>query len=391
MSEDRQLALGKAKIGLMTKPNSTFITTVLFSLRHIWDDKCPSAGVDGINLYLNPTWFMSLSHEQRQGLLAHEAWHVCFQHMLRVGDRDFELWNKAGDHVINLMLKKAQLELPPNGLWDRRFEGMATDEVYEILKAEHNPNSNGDGFCPDLIAPKDDTPGDSQNGDGSGQNPQQQMTREQIENEVMNTLLKAATQSRISGDAAGTVPGDIQAAMEKLLNPKLPWNVLLSNYLHSMDKEDYSFRKPNRRFLPDFIMPSLYSESLDKIACAMDISCSVSDNEFTAYRTELNHIKQSMNPKRMDVLAFDTRIHETYELGQDEDVSKVVFHGRGGTNLKPVFDYYEKKPPTVLIVFSDLECAPITQDPGYPVIWVAVNNPKAVVHFGKLIMYETPR
>lgn len=371
-------AMDRAKIGLMSEPNCTFITTVLFSLQASWDDLIPTACTNGFFLKINPDWFMGLTERARIGLLAHEAWHVAFQHMLRLHDRDPRVFNEACDHVINLMLLDVGMELPPNGLHDKQFKGMSSEEVYDILI--QNPQQQQPNFSMDIEGPGD---GDAAEGD--------KPTKEEMENQIVNTLVKARTQSQMSSDKAGSIPGEIEVALDKLLNPKLPWNVLLQNYLHSMDKEDYSFRRPNRRYMPDYHLPSLYSESLDCIAAAFDISGSVTDNEFTAYRTELNHVKQSMNPKRLDVLAFDTRIQDVYELGQDEDVSKVTFHGRGGTDLRPVFAHYEKKPPTVLIIFSDLHCAKIEKDPGYPVIWICVNNPRGEVNFGKLIHYETPK
>ena len=66
-------------------------------------------------------------------------------------------------------------------------------------------------------------------------------------------------------------------------------------------------------------------------------------------------------------------------------IDTVSFSGWGGTNLTPVFEHYDKNKPTVLVVFSDLFCAPIIEDPGYPVIWACFGNPNAEVNFGQLI------
>ena len=34
---DQQRSLNKAKVKIMTKPNTVFLSTVLFSIRHHWD------------------------------------------------------------------------------------------------------------------------------------------------------------------------------------------------------------------------------------------------------------------------------------------------------------------------------------------------------------------
>ena len=45
-----QRALDKAKIALMSKPDSTSFTTVCFSLKHVWDDTITTAATNGTHL-----------------------------------------------------------------------------------------------------------------------------------------------------------------------------------------------------------------------------------------------------------------------------------------------------------------------------------------------------
>lgn len=368
---DLHRALSKAKIGLMTKQNSTFITTILFSLKQSWSTTVPTAATNGLYLLINADWFMGLTPPQRIGLLAHEAWHVAFQHMLRQGNRLPDLFNQAADHVINLMLLDKSYELPAGGLWDKKYTGMSTEQVYDLLEKQP-PSSGNQGSMPgDIHIDPTATP-------------EQTAAQEQ---KILDTIVRASTQSKLNGDEAGTIPGEIEVALDRLLNPKLPWHRILSNYMHALGAEDYSFRKPNRRYLPDFYLPGLYSEGLDNIACAFDVSGSVSDEEFAVEATEVDHIKQVLNPEWVHLVEFDTRIQGIHKLGRDDHVRDISFHGRGGTNLAPVFDHFNKKEnrPKVLIVFSDLCCKAITQKPTYPVIWICINNPKAQVNFGKLI------
>ena len=74
--------------------------------------------------------------------MAHECWHVAFQHLSRRNDRDPVLWNVAGDYVINHMLMKAGFQIPTGGLIDAQYdEKWSTDQVYDHLKKEnHTPN-----------------------------------------------------------------------------------------------------------------------------------------------------------------------------------------------------------------------------------------------------------
>jgi predicted metal-dependent peptidase len=80
-------ALDKAKIALIMHKNSVFLSTIIFSLKHIEDYAIHTACTNGIELRVNPTWFLGLTPKQQLGLLAHEAWHIAFDHITRAGDR----------------------------------------------------------------------------------------------------------------------------------------------------------------------------------------------------------------------------------------------------------------------------------------------------------------
>lgn len=390
--DDAQLtsAFNRAKISLMTKKNSVFITTILFSLKHKWEESIDTADVDGVNLRINPQWFMDMPAEARIGLLAHEAWHVAFSHMLRAGHREPGRWNEACDYVINNMLRKAGYQLPEGGLWNSDYDEMSSEQVYDILEKKPDRPKNK---MPDLV-PADGNQGASKPDPSQGNSDKaKQEAIAAVENAVTDALIKATTQSKMSGDSPGTVPGDIAVALDNLLHPKLPWEVILAQYLNSMEKTDYSWSKFNKRFLPEFYLPTLWSESLGHIAWAIDTSCSVTDHQFKVMANEMENVQQRMGPEMMTICDFDTQIHEIYELHPGDSVLDIDFHGRGGTALEPVFEHYNKpeNKPQVLIVMSDMYVRniPLEDKPDYPVIWICIDNPNCQVEFGKLIHMET--
>lgn len=374
INEELERKFNKAKIKLMGEKNSVFLSTILFSLQHIWTEEIPTAATDGARLLLNPTWIETMSKDELVGLLAHESWHVAFNHIFRQGDRDHARFNKAADHVINLMILESGGKLPEGGLHDPQYKGMSTEQVYNLLPEEPKEPESSDGWGGDDIIKPD-----------AGDSPSQRKAKE---NAVEDIIVRAATQAKMAKEA-GSIPGDIQRELDKLLNPKLDWRTILQNYMSAFAKDDYSYRKPNRRFFPDHFLPSAYSEAIGEIAFAVDTSGSVSDRQFQAFLTEMNSVKERLDPEIMTVIDFDTRINNVISLSRDQDISSVTFSGGGGTNLTPVFEHYAKKPPVVLVVFSDLYCIEIEQDPGYPVIWAVVDNPNAKVNFGQKFDYDT--
>ena len=349
----------KAKVAMMSRPSSTFLSTILFSLDFSWNTDIPTACTDGLRLFINPNWYADMSDDARVGLLAHEAWHVAFNHIVRGKDLDKQRYNKAADYVINNMLLDQKYELPENGLWDPIYKDMSTEQVYALLPVS-DPSDPYD--CDISVA----------NGDID-------------ETAIETIIMKAAMQSAANGDKAGTIPGEIEIFIKNKTNPILPWNVILQNYMSAYAKDDYSYKIPNRKYFPELYLPSMYSESITNIAVAIDTSGSVRDEEFDAFLSEVEDIRINLKPVLTTLIGFDTRINTEILLTESDSIEDIKFTGRGGTSLSPVFNYFETKPPTVLIVFSDLDCSKITKEPDYDVIWVCVNNPNATVDFGSLI------
>ena len=63
---------------------------------------------------------------------------------------------------------------------------------------------------------------------------------------------------------------------------------------------------------------------------------------------------------------------EVYRQGDCIESMEVV--GRGGTYLEPVLEVIQEAQPTVVVIFSDLECLPM-EDPKIPVIWITKETP----------------
>lgn len=388
MTMTKEKALDRAKIGLLQVKNSTFISTILFNLKFSWDASIPTACTNGLDLRINPDFFMPLGPEERVFLLAHEAWHVAFQHMLRLNkekEDNFGVWNQATDHYINIMLINSGYKMIKGGLASHEYHDQqvwSSDKIFRDLMDD--PNKQDPNFEPDF--------GTSNTGDQPTDKDGNKMSQDAVQRKIEDIVVKASVQSKMAGDTPGTIPGDIEILLDALLNPKLPWNVILQNYMNSYAKEDFSWRKPNRRTLSqDIYLPSLYSESLGHIAVAVDTSCSVTDEQFQAFRTEIVNIQSQYQPETLTVCDFDTKIHHIHKLCKGEDASGINFSGRGGTNMHPVFEHYNKpeNKPKVLIMFSDMECSPITDKPEYDVIWVRLpTNYGFKPDFGQVIDFE---
>lgn len=363
-------ALDKAKIELISSVNSAFISTVCFSMKCLWRDDIPTAATNGKSIWFNPYAYLKLTPGQQLSRLLHETWHPALLHLDRVGDRDPRKWNAACDYFINLMLTDAGYEKIETWLWDPQYRGMSADDIYKAL-----PDPPAGGGWPesdedDLEPPKDEP------------------ERVELQFHMDQVLIRAAVQSKMMGDVPGTIPGSIQTYLDKLLNPILPWNRILLKYMHGLSKTDYSWKKPNRRFMPDYHLPSLYSNSLDEIAAFCDISGSVSDEDFTQTISETHAIIRQFRPRLIHFGMFDTRIVSVTPVKTVKALLETEFHGRGGTIIRPVIEWIKENKPKLTLIFSDGGFRHFEEDPGYPIIWLVHNNPNWTAPYGKVIHYD---
>ena len=99
-------------------------------------DRIPTAAVDGRRMFINVNFVAKLNDDELMFLIAHEVMHCVFEHMIRRGDRRPDVWNMAGDYVINQILVDerigTQIKAVPI-LLDNKYRGMASEEVYDDL------------------------------------------------------------------------------------------------------------------------------------------------------------------------------------------------------------------------------------------------------------------
>ena len=340
-----------AKIQLMSK--SVFLSTICLRLKHKITTIIPTAATDGLNILYNPDFIKDMPTEELTGLMAHEVWHVAYQHLTRLGGRDKVLWNVAGDYVINYMLVKADFRLPKEGLYDEQYANMTTEKVYDLI---YDSSKDYSDFAPDLL----------ESGEGTGD----AIGGKELTAQLTSIIVQAQTQSMMANKAQGEIPGEISRMIDNLINPKLDWRQLLSRYLSDRTNTDYSWRRPNKRYMPNHYLPSLYSETIGNVVIAIDTSGSVTDEEIKELLTEVESIRETYHPKTLTIIDCDYKIHAVHEINDYTDILSLPFTGGGGTAIEPVINYCNTNPPAVLIYFTDLYADDITEEVPYDILWV---------------------
>lgn len=149
--------------------------SVLIRTEVIWTDALPTAGTDGVYVYVNPSFFRGLgSDSQRAFLLAHEVSHIILRHPIRgkmYTDRgcfrggkrwDAGLYNVAADYIINSDCIAMGLEPIPEGCYSDAYgRNDIADNVYaDLLRDSDDQDGDDQG--------DDDQDSDDQDGDDQG-------------------------------------------------------------------------------------------------------------------------------------------------------------------------------------------------------------------------------
>lgn len=392
-----ELAMVHAKIAFMQDPKAMFLYNVCFHMMFEWDTEVSTACVDGYTMTFNPDFFMLLKHEMRITLIAHEGGHVVRDHITRCGSRDHKLYNDAGDYVINQELKDAgymPIEWTEDGvkctwLQDDRFKGMTTEQVYDILYTETPPKKGGGG------AGNGDQPGQKNiwgdikhpegKADATGKG---KPTPAEVKQHIDEIIVSAAMAARMGGNP-GSIPGDVQLYLDSLLKPKLPMAVYLRKFFQAVQKNDYTWQRPNRRHMPIYL-PSMRSEALSHMAFAFDMSCSVRDSDIKRYVSEMVGVLRNMKPDKITLILFDTSVRSVTVIKSVQDLMNVKLIGRGGTHVGELLDWAAKNNPTALCVFTDGEFHDYGfKKPACPILWMIHNKRhKFVWKYGTVIPFE---
>ena len=346
-----------AKTAAFLHKDAAFLAPLLCQLNVMWSEDTETACVDGINFKINPKFFKSLNKNEKKGLILHELWHIARLHIIREGDRDHYRWNLATDYIINNDLIADGYVLP-KGCLKGKFYKMSEEEAYDALPENPEIELN----MPDLV---------------KSEGKQESNASAQIL--AVSAALQQAKQAGYSSQG-------IEELLKNLTAPVLDWRKLLENWFQDLVPDDYTWRRPNKRF-QNIYLPSIASNEnrLSHIMFFLDTSGSISKEQLQQFNSEIAYIKQEYNPELLTLVEFDYRVQKITEIREEDSPKFLKVHGRGGTSYAEVADLIEKKNPLCAVIFTDL-CAEPMRKPkaSSKILWVISDN-KENAPFGKSI------
>lgn len=362
--------VSRAKLEIMTDKQAKFFMTFISHYPPVWNTQIPTANITGRTMYVNPTWFMTLSPLEAAGLLLHEILHVAFKHPLRGVGKELKPWQFACDFWVNdWIVKNTRLKLPAGGLLSPDFTcEMSVDAIYEALLAAMPPQLQtwAESDC-----------------DPSNQEASQSPSAIKIEEAHVDLLMsQCATLQEMSGEK---IPSALARTIHELRNPPLPWENLLSHWAKDRGLFGYNWSLPNRRF-PNIFVPKRNDQGmLRKLMVALDVSGSIDERQFDYMVGQIEHARNIMGIDECIIILFDHVIEATHVLLKGQPITSVELVGFGGTDLNPVMEEANKHKPDVLVVLSDLDVRdPYVEYKG-DVLWLIIDNPERQVPYGEKI------
>jgi predicted metal-dependent peptidase len=173
--------------------------------------------------------------------------------------------------------------------------------------------------------------------------------------------------------------------VDHLLQPQLPWRMLLARYLTAVARDDYSYMRPSRRE-GAAILPSLRSSQVE-LTVAIDTSGSIGADELNAFLAEVNALKGQLRA-RITLLACDSRLAAAgpwvCEPWEELTLPREL-PGGGGTSFVPVFEWSARqdRAPDLLVYFTDAQGEFPARAPEFPVLWLVKG--KAAPPWGRRI------
>jgi len=311
---------------------------------------CKTTATDARSFYYNRDYIDSLSFEQTKFILAHEALHCALSHFARREHRDKRRWDLACDFAVNPLLVADGLRPAPDALILDAYKDMTAEEIYPCIRE----NSNEEPMDQHIYDEDNQAQGTSNKGGGGGGShgdepsegggshgeaddqaggapqppPLSAPERESLSKQWQQRLASAAQQAI----HAGKLGGSIARMVDHLLQPQLPWRMLLAHYMTRAARDDYSFAHPSRRE-GTAILPGLRSQHIDLVV-ALDTSGSISDEEMKEFLSEINAIKGQVGA-RITLHACDEHLSPegpwTFEPWEEIELPK---HGPGTRTMR---------------------------------------------------------
>lgn len=348
---------------------------------------CDTMGTDGKNVYYNPAFVDGLTDNEIKGVMAHEVMHIVLMHHIRMGDRDIRRWNIACDLAANpYIIDEFDLPGGRGNILCAENTDLSAEEIYEKMKDDPSMNKvDIDQYGWGMVVPYKGSGGE---GEDEKEGKKDGPTRpSQCDIEKERRRVRAMTAAAKSGSReCGSTPAGLDRRIEEIHENRIDWTEVLRNFIDSAVSDDYTWIPPNRRFVhQDLYLPSVTSDSVARIAIAVDTSGSIDTKTLSMFNAEISYMIENC-VSSVYVIHCDCGVAHTEEFQSYDYPVRINPRGGGGTSFVPPFRHIEsegmEKDISCMIYFTDGYCQDFPEKPSYPVLWAVYGMSEFESPFG---------
>jgi predicted metal-dependent peptidase len=403
-------------------------------VRQLGPIKIGTAATDGKMYYWNPDFLMTLTADEVQTVMAHEAWHVIFFHCHRMKGCLKQVSGIALDYVVNAVVEvDHERNNRPGKVWggnigkpvslaeylkfidgdtelskdrivftDKTLHGRSPESIYDEIMRHWDKSPRKCQDChalsldpktkqstiskpwgPEPHCPKcgaQPNPSETHaNGQGGGSldgHIDSSMTKQ----DVQGAIMKAARQTSMM---KGIVPSEVEDLLGELIKPTLKFTDLVRSAMMrkiqdaGMKNDWKRFRKRYISASPRQYLPKRHTHKPRWIAM-LDTSGSMRDDDIVYGLSQLQSLGNTSEGFIVPCDAEPKWANVT-PVKSKKDIKRTKIVGRGGT----VFDQFFKELPDklgcdfdVCIVLTDGYCGeiPLELQPPMDVVWVVTRG-----------------
>ena len=394
------------------------------------DDTIPTACTDGYDIYYSTKFMNELTIEQQIFVIAHEISHIAFNHINRRKDKDPEVWNIAGDAVINAFLMEDGLPNVENAInfpWASKFNA---EELYDVLiknrellkklmeeLKKNNPDFGKNGSYGHDSHSRWGQPPKNQKGQGqqqgnddqnsekgnegsSGDSPEERRRKKRIANnqdelaeegekkafqknkEEKRDLLDKMKQDSANDSVqqAGNQPGEYQRKVGEIgkKSKLVDWRY----HLRESIQFDLDWSYKNASIEDGVLRANLEDIPRPEVEIVLDTSGSIDEELLKNFLRECKNI---MSTSKVKVGCFDTKFYGFHEVRNEYDIEHMPFEGGGGTDFDVAVNAFTRKTVNRIIFtdgYADMPKKPVRA------IWVVIGEHTINPEGGKVIYVD---
>lgn len=331
-------------------------------------------------IYFNPVIFLNLNIKQMESTIKHEILHILSMHLIRAKELKGGYSTLAINLAMNIVVNTYLDHLPPYSVtlewvnlnYSLRLLPFKPFEYYveeiqtalDLLEADEDADDSNQDEADDSNSNEEIE---------TDYNPEKTHDIWEDSSYIDEKTLQEFTEKFADNAQKGSIPNYLESLISSVKNSKgeLPWNLYLKRLMGTVESnKKKTITRRNRRQPDRLDLRGQLRSHKAKIVVALDISGSISDQEFNQAIQEVLDILKNYNHE-ITIIECDSEIRRVYNVKSVKDIKDRI-NIRGGTKFTPVFEYANHHKVNLLVYFTDGkgEEKLLTIPRGYKTLWV---------------------